>query len=427
MDDIRAVKSLPFSGKRADFMIWKSKFLAICIYHNCANIMTSLTDIAPNEATDLDPLVPEHIPLIALRNQNKKAFMLLTLAITERVSYDAIINARTTELPNGDAKLAWTHLLELHQPTTRTELHHLQQQFHQCTLKSITKNPDDWFAQLEHIRVQLRIDHATDIPDDQMKTQILYNTDPDEYKIAKELLKHQLNMGNDVTINTIKSTYRQIYGSHVLEHKQTKQHKGGRSSEVALVAKGKFAKKFKGDCRHCGRKGHKSPDCWEREQNKAKRPTNWKSQHKETALVAQAKMHCDYCGKDNHTEDRCFKKKRDLAGDSKEVALCVYETALVARAIKDGILLDHTFIADTGASSHMVHSKKYLHDIKPFDASISVGNDAELRCDQIGTYKGVIESEDGMRIPISLKDVLYVPSLRVNLLSITKCISQPNI
>jgi hypothetical protein len=32
-----------------------------------------------------------------------------------------------------------------------------------------------------------------------------------------------------------------------------------------------------------------------------------------------------------------------------------------------------------------------------------------------------------MRIHISLKDVLYVPSLRVNILSITKCISSPNV
>jgi hypothetical protein len=61
----------------------------------------------------------------------------------------------------------------MHQPTTRTELHNLEQQFHQCRLRSITKNPDDWFAQLEHIRVQLRNDHNMIITDDQLKTQIL--------------------------------------------------------------------------------------------------------------------------------------------------------------------------------------------------------------------------------------------------------------
>jgi hypothetical protein len=32
-----------------------------------------------------------------------------------------------------------------------------------------------------------------------------------------------------------------------------------------------FPKKFKGDCRICGKKGHKSSDCWEN-QNKGKKP-----------------------------------------------------------------------------------------------------------------------------------------------------------
>jgi transposase InsO family protein len=430
MDDIRAVKSLPFSGKKSDFMIWKAKFLAICVYHQCADILTDENVVAPAAAAVLDPNVPAEATELLLRAQNKKAYMLLTLSITDKVSYDAIINANTTELPSGDAKLAWSHLVDMHQPTTRTELHNLEQQFHQCRLRSITKNPDDWFAQLEHIRVQLRNDHNMVITDDQLKTQILYNTDPEEYKIAKELLKHQLNLNINVTIINIKSTYRQIYGAYVLEHRANR-HKGGNSGETALLARGKFTKKFKGDCRHCGRKGHKSPDCWEREQNKAKRPANWKSQNKnqrETAYVATTKYHCEYCGKDNHTEDRCFKKKKDLGEHNpKEQALCVYETALIMAAIDCGMLTDHTFIADTGASSHMVNNKKYLQDIRPFDITVSVGNDAEMRCDEIGTFNGYVEGEKGMRIPISLKDVLYVPSLRVNLLSITKCISSPNV
>jgi hypothetical protein len=37
--------------------------------------------------------------------------------------------------------------------------------------------------------------------------------------------------------------------------------------------------------------------------------------------------------------------------------LCVYETALIVKAIKDGYANDQTFIADTGASSHMIDSK----------------------------------------------------------------------
>jgi hypothetical protein len=37
--------------------------------------------------------------------------------------------------------------------------------------------------------------------------------------------------------------------------------------------------------------------------------------------------------------------------------LCVYEKALIVKAIEDGYISDQTFIADSGASSQMVYSK----------------------------------------------------------------------
>jgi hypothetical protein len=90
--------------------------------------------------------------------------------------------------------------------------------------------------------------------------------------------------------------------------------------------------------------------------------------------------HCDYCHKDGHTEDRCYKKKRDMQNGmsspaSTETALCVYETALILRAKEDGFINDTTFIADTGASSHMVYSKKHLTDIQPTRSELFVGSE----------------------------------------------------
>jgi hypothetical protein len=36
-------------------------------------------------------------------------------------------------------------------------------------------------------------------------------------------------------------------------------------------------------------------------------------------------------------------------------------------------LIDYTFIADTGASSHMVHTKWYLTNIEKVDTQVSAG------------------------------------------------------
>jgi hypothetical protein len=191
-------------------------------------------------------------------------------------------------------------------------------------------------------------------------------------------------------------------------------------------------KVFKGDCRTCGQKGHKSADCWENPQNKDKRAANWKSKNSPEAahdITANSGLHCDYFHKTGHTEDRCFKKKREIVNPKKtiETASCVYESALNARAIEDGVLNENPLIADTGASSHMVYSKKYLTNLVPHDASITAGHDDLMKCTEKGTYRDYFKNALGKKIPVYLTNVFHVPSLNVNKFSITKCIKKPGI
>jgi hypothetical protein len=40
-------------------------------------------------------------------------------------------------------------------------------------------------------------------------------------------------------------------------------------------------RKFQGKCRTCGIQGHTTKDCWTREENKSKRPPNWKKPSEE--------------------------------------------------------------------------------------------------------------------------------------------------
>jgi hypothetical protein len=88
------------------------------------------------------------------------------------------------------------------------------------------------------------------------------------------------------------------------------------------------------------------------------------------------------------------------------------------------VLNENTFIADTGASRHMVYSKKYLTDMVPHDASITAGHDYLMKCTEKGTYRGYFKKALGKKIPVYLTDVLHVPGLNVNLFSITKCINK---
>jgi hypothetical protein len=52
---------------------------------------------------------------------------LLTLSVTDPISYEAIQNATTADLPDGDAKKAFTNLCNIFKPVTKTEQHDLEQ------------------------------------------------------------------------------------------------------------------------------------------------------------------------------------------------------------------------------------------------------------------------------------------------------------
>jgi hypothetical protein len=69
------------------------------------------------------------------------------------------------------------------------------------------------------------------------------------------------------------------------------------------------------------------------------------------------------------------------------------------RAKEEGYINDTTFIADIGASSHMVCSKKYLMDIHTFNSEVTMGSEQLVPCTERGTYKGFLKNRFGKNIP----------------------------
>jgi len=83
-------------------------------------------------------------------------------------------------------------------------------------------------------------------------------------------------------------------------------------------------------------------------------------------------------------------------------------------------LSSDTFIFDSGATSHMRFNKDGMTLLKPYVVPIKVGNAQDIYSEEIGTFFGVVEQPDGKKFTIKLEEVLYIPSLYVNLLSMTK-------
>jgi gag-polypeptide of LTR copia-type len=147
--------------------------------------------------------------------------MLLTLAMTDSI--------KTTDLPDRDAKLAWTTLTNIHQPNNKSELQALRQQFNHCALTDASYPPDKWFAKLETLKIEMKnMKHV--INDDVMIAQILFNTQPSIYTTTIEILTREQSNGSAVpTLLQIKSEFCQVYSKYILTN-------GKKTHETALTA-----------------------------------------------------------------------------------------------------------------------------------------------------------------------------------------------
>ena len=149
-----------------------------------------------------------------------------------------------------------------------------------------------WFAELELLRARLRIDFQVDITEPELVNHIVYNLKPRCYYTVLTFVKMQLNNGKTIQLEMLKRDIRQIYAQN---HQSSDNKKDKEMALSTISGKGRqpFKKQFKGDCRICGKKGHKAINCWDSDKNKDKQPSNYKVNHQ--SLAQRASLKCNYC------------------------------------------------------------------------------------------------------------------------------------
>lgn len=149
----------------------------------------------------------------------------------------------------------------------------------------------------------------------------------------------------------------------------------------------KFCKKEKGErkCYRCGKHGHIARNCTTSSNNTQARNT--------------IKTECKWCKKTNHREQDCYFRDKRRTNDSK-----------VAFLSENGNLCTGNFVVDSGSSSHMANSKSLFSILEETNSSIQV---AKKEQKMTAKGKGSIEGSNCV-----LNDVLFVPELRRNLISV---------
>ena len=101
---------------------------------------------------------------------------------TNKIAFNIVNNAITTDLPDGDASLAWKRLSSKYNSKSSTVAVGLSNKFNKAKLTSLSVDPEDWIVESEILQARLG-DMNYPITDKHLMVHILYNL-PEEYNIA---------------------------------------------------------------------------------------------------------------------------------------------------------------------------------------------------------------------------------------------------
>jgi hypothetical protein len=285
-------RTLGFYGKTdggTEYRMWSEKFLARAHRKGYKEVLLGKVT-PPKEDKTIDESTVDGKKEAKARKQNEDAYMDLIAVMMDTVCFSKVSEAKTDDLPSGDANLAWKNLIDRYRPNTKARVVELKKEFASSKLSG-GEDPDLWIDNLEYIRSQLKSLKHT-VTDDDLMIHVINNV-PKEYNMQVAVLERELESG--LTVKKLKDTLRGWYT-------RLKKQGGGEykteTEDAALFAgnkKWRPKKQFKGICKNCGKYGHKAVGCPTKEEedddNTHSRRFNGK---------------CHNCGKYGHMAKDCW-------------------------------------------------------------------------------------------------------------------------
>jgi len=89
---------------------------------------------------------------LTLREANGTAYEALLLLIdgeqaSGRVAFNIVRGAKTSDLPDGDAALAWKRLCDKYEPRSAPSRLALKNEFNSKVLRNVSSDPDVWLTE----------------------------------------------------------------------------------------------------------------------------------------------------------------------------------------------------------------------------------------------------------------------------------------
>lgn len=139
---------------------------------------------------------------------------------------------------------------------------------------------------------------------------------------------------------------------------------------------------------------------------------------------AASDRRCYYCGKKGHIKADCFQLKRDQGQGGAGSASSSVAGAGIALAANDALFDADTWVLDSGASQHMTPSRDHLLNYKPIEGrSVRFGDGQEAAALGVGDVQLIMDVH-GDSVPVMFKDVLHVPGVVTNLVSVRRSVER---
>ena len=289
MSEESAVKLKPFSGKEEDWMFWAPMFLARADAKGYRSIAEG-DEVPPkdNEAVT-DPAK------IKLRQLNKAGYSeLMALMSRAKVAFLMVRKARTVDLPNGSLLEAWKTLKARYEPKNVETAQEVIDMYNECKLGD-NEDPEEWVTRKDESRLRLQLDYnKKDYEEEDFKAAVVHGL-PEQYHAEKILLSDKYKtLEIQEIITVLRNRFKELNTSD------------NGKEEKALVTK----ERNRLQCFHCGKFGHKKPDCHHKDDGKPDKIKPKNNNNRQRNGGGGRKI-CSYCNKRGHDASVCFKKKAD--------------------------------------------------------------------------------------------------------------------
>ncbi|KAF8773182.1 Retrovirus-related Pol polyprotein like [Argiope bruennichi] len=145
-------------------------------------------------------------------------------------------------------------------------------------------------------------------------------------------------------------------------------------------------------------------------------PTRSPGQYKKNRNPKGVGPWCKYCSRKGHTESKCYKKsQKEKKAFNAESAFYVYNPSAEVFAVSKDL---EQFLVDSASTSHFCCERDWFKNFRELSPTKALLADKRHTCEVkgVGDIDFCIKDVKG-DVHITLKDVLYAPNMRRNLIS----------